>query len=57
MEWSGYREKLRSLLLPVYPMKTMKMIIQMTKGCTDKATQKAVKGIIQLIENNDYVLV
>lgn len=54
MEWSGYREKLRSLLLPVYPMK---MIIQMTKGCTDKATQKAVKGIIQLIENNDYVLV
>ena len=46
LEWMEYRAKLCSLLLPVYPMK---MIIQMTKGCTDKATQKAVKEIIQLI--------
>ena len=53
MEWSKYREKLRSLLLPKYHMK---QIIQMTKGCTNKATQKAVKEVIDLIEKNDYVL-
>lgn len=54
MEWSGYREKLREILKPVY---SMKMIIQMTKSCTDKATQKAVKDVIFMIENDDYVLV
>lgn len=54
LEWMKYREKLRSLLLPVY---SMKLIIQMTKHCTDKATQKAVKEVIELIDNNDYVLV
>lgn len=54
MEWSGYREKLRALLKPVY---SMKVIIQMTKSCTDKATQKAVEEVIGLIDNNDYVLV
>lgn len=48
------REKLCALLTPIYPMK---MIIQMTKSCTDKATQKAVKDVIHLIEDNDYVLV
>lgn len=53
-EWMKYREKLRSLLLPVY---SMKMIIQMTKSCTDKATQRAVLEVINLIENNDYELV
>ena len=53
LEWMGYREKLRSLLLPIYPMK---MIIQMTKSCTDKATQKEVKAVIELVDNNDYVL-
>ncbi len=35
----------------------MQKIIQMTKGCTDKATQKAVKEVIDLIDKNDYVLV
>lgn len=53
MEWTRYREKLRSLLLPIY---SMKMIIQMTKSCIDKATQKEVKKVIELIEQNDYVL-
>lgn len=53
LEWMGYREKLRSLLLPVYHMKK---IIQMTKGCTDKATQKAVKEVVNLIDKNDYTL-
>lgn len=37
--WMEYREKIRSVLLPIY---SMKMIIQMTKGCKDKATQKEV---------------
>jgi len=54
MEWTRYREKLRSLLLPIYPMK---MIIQHTKGCKDKATQKEVKEVIELVENNNYELV
>lgn len=53
LDWMAYREKVRSLLLPIYPMKT---IIQMTKSCTDKATQKEVKEVIKLIEKNDYVL-
>ena len=52
--WMGYREKLRSLLLPIY---SMKMIIQMTKGCKDKATQKEVLSVIGLIDKNDYELV
>lgn len=54
LEWMGYREKLRSLLLLVY---SMKLIIQMTKSCKDKATQKEVIEVIGLIENNDYELV
>lgn len=53
LKWMKYREKLRSLLFPVYPMK---QIIQMTKGCTNKATQKAVKEVVDLIEKNDYTL-
>lgn len=52
--WMGYREKIRSLLLPVH---SMKLIIQMTKGCTSKATQKAVQDVIKLIDKNDYTLV
>ena len=52
--WMGYREKLRSLLLPIH---SMKMIIQMTKGCKDMATQKEVLEVIHLIETNDYELV
>lgn len=54
LEWMGYREKLRSLLLSTY---SMKMIIQMTKSCKDKATQKEVLEVIGLIEKNDYDLV
>ncbi len=53
LEWMGYRERLRSLLLKV---DSMKGIIQKTKSCTDKATQKEVKKVIELIEKNDYVL-
>jgi len=49
-----YREKLRSLLLPVY---SMKMIIQMTKSCKDKSTQKEVLEVIGLIDKNDYEFV
>lgn len=52
--WMGYREKIRSLLLPTY---SMKLITQMIKDCSDKSTQKAVKDIIELINNNDYVLI
>lgn len=54
LEWMKHREKLRSLLLPAY---SMKMIIQMTKGCKDKATQKEVLTVIGLIETTDYELV
>lgn len=45
LAWMGYREKLRSLLLKEYPMK---MIIQMTKSCTDKASQKNVMANMEL---------
>ena len=54
LEWMKYREKLRSLLLPVY---SMKLIIQMTKSCKDKSTQKEVLEVIGLIDKNDYELV
>lgn len=50
----GYREKLRSLLVHIY---SMKMIIQMTKSCKDKSTQKEVLQVVHLIETNDYELV
>lgn len=53
-EWMKYREKLRSLLVPVY---SMKLIIQMTKSCKNKASQKTVKEVIELIEMNDYELI
>ena len=53
LEWMGYREKLRSLLLPEYHMK---QIIQMTKSCTDKATLKTVKEVISLIDTGDYTM-
>lgn len=53
LEWMNYRERLRSLLLPTY---SMKVIIQMTKSCTDKATQKEVREIIGLMDKGDYTL-
>lgn len=46
-EWMSYREKLRSLLLDKY---SMKEIIQRTKSCKEKSTQKMVKEIISLME-------
>lgn len=52
LEWMDYRAKLRELLLQIY---SMKEIIQKTKSCTDKATQKEVKDVIEIIED-DYVL-
>lgn len=52
--WMGYREKIRSLLQPIY---SMKLIIQMTKSCKDKSTQKEVIEVIHLIETNDFELV
>ena len=54
LQWMKYREKLRSLLLPVY---SMKMIIQMTKSCKDKALQREVLEVIGLIDKGDYELV
>ena len=54
LEWMGYREKLRSLLLPIY---SMRMIIQMTKGCKNKSTQKELLQVIGLIDKNDYEFV
>ena len=54
LKWMKYREKLRSLLLSAY---SMKMIIQMTKGCKNKATQKSVLEVIALVDNDDYELV
>ena len=53
LEWMGHREKLRSLLLPLY---SMKIIIQMTKSCKDKATQKQALEVIGLIDKSDYEL-
>ena len=53
IKWMEYREKIRAILLPIY---SMKWIIQLTKGCSDKATQKAVQEVIDLIDKNDYVL-
>lgn len=52
LEWMDYRAKLRELLLQIY---SMKEIIRKTKSCTDKATQKEVKEVIEIIEN-DFVL-
>lgn len=54
LEWMGYRKKLRSLLLPIY---SMKLIIQMTKSCKEKATQKEVIEVISLVDKGDYQLV
>lgn len=56
LEWMAYREKLRSLLIKQYSM-NMKQIIQITKSCTDKATQKDVKNVIDFVNVNDYTLI
>lgn len=55
LEWMAYREKLRSVLLSQYTM-NIKQIIQMTKSCIAKATQKEVKTVIDMIEDEDYIL-
>lgn len=54
LEWMGYRGKLRSLLLPTY---SMKLIIQMTKSCKDKATQKEVLEVIDLVPKSVKLVV
>ena len=46
-DWMEYRKKLRSLLLDKY---SMKEIIQKTKSCKEKSTQKLVKEIIDLMD-------
>lgn len=58
LEWMEYRKKIQSLLLSRYPMK---IIIQKTKSFlknneNEKATQKAVKEIVALIDSGDYQL-
>lgn len=58
LEWMEYRKKIQSLLLSRY---SMKAIIQKTKSFLknnekDKATQKAVKELISLINSGDYQL-
>lgn len=53
-EWMEYREKLRTLLFPFY---SMKQIIQMTKACKDKVSQKTVREVIDMVSKNDYMLV
>lgn len=54
LEWMGYREKLRAVLLKRYGMKD---IIAMTKSCEEHVTQKAVKEAVELIDNKDYVFI
>ena len=53
LKWMDYRAKLSELLLQIY---SMKEIIQKTKSCTDKATQKEVKQVIEIIENEFVML-
>lgn len=53
LEWSGYREKLRSLLLDKH---SMREIIQNTKVYTDTAPKTMVKTVIDLIDTGKYVL-
>ena len=53
LEWMEYRKKIRSLLLTRY---SMAEIIQMTKACTNKATQKAVKELVEVLDSGDYCL-
>lgn len=37
-------------MIRTYLIFTMKTIIQLTKGCTNKATQKEVKEVIESID-------
>lgn len=53
LRWMQYREKIRSLLVHRYPMNK---IIQMTKGCATKASQRAVIEMVELIDTGDYTL-
>ncbi len=53
LQWMEYREKIRSLLLTAY---SMKQIIQMTKGCNDTSTKKAVVDVVELIDKCDFTL-
>lgn len=47
MIWMEYRTKLRSLLTDKY---SMREIIQRTKSCKSKGTQKMVKEIVSMMD-------
>ena len=53
--WKGWDTE-RSCA-PYYSIYPMKMIIQMTKSCKDKSTQREVLEVINLIDKNEYELV
>lgn len=53
LSWMKYRDKLRSLLFPIY---SMREIIQKTKACTAQVSQNTVKKVIALIDSNDFIL-
>lgn len=55
LKWMDYRRILQNVLLHKKSM-PMKQIIQMTKSCKDKSTQKQVIEVAKLIENDDYTL-
>ncbi len=52
-QWMEYRKKLRESLLSKY---SMKEIIQMTKGNTDKISQKDVIAIIKMLDSDNYIM-
>ena len=52
-KWRRYQAVLRSLLTAQY---TLKEIIQYTKQCTTKSTQKAVKEMVVQIQKNECKL-
>lgn len=56
LEWMGYREKLRSLLLEKYSMKEIIQNTKSTKVYTDTAPKTMVKAVIDLIDTGKYVL-
>lgn len=56
LKWMDYRRTLQRVLLYKKSI-PMKQIIQMTKGCKDKSTQKQVVEVTKLIESDDYTLI
>ena len=56
LEWMGYREKLRSLLLDKHSMREIIQNTKSTKVYTDTAPKTMVKTVIDLIDTGKYVL-